>query len=720
MLPYVAAVCLMLGQAKDAGLDVKVTFKSTGATVPRLVEQLSQVAHVPMMAPAAFQSDIVAVRVKDAPLKDLLDRIGDLTAGVWEMKPEGYVLVRSSEKLRAEEAAELAYQVGMFQKQIDKQKKALANMQPWTEQEAKSVAFGLSDAQKVNQNGTFDSKAWQRIQDFDSKAPGGRAIARVVANLQAKDLAALPTDYKIVFSDRPNRLQRPMPDSVMPALKNLVAEQNLWADVAGRIIGDQNGGMYSTAGWMKKAFRGQVGKVLLTVAKSENGGNFNASIELMVADQKGAVIVRGTQNLNTYGFDEEFKMPTPQAGEKEIPPSPFDEAVRSVFLGPGDRKGTLPKALIDQLVNPEKVEPLSIMAGDLLVRMAGVQDTNMVACLPDDAFMTGFMAGQGKTTPSMLLKILGVYLNVHQGDGWVTMVSKMPVLARSERVDRAALGTYVRAVYAKGHASLDDAAAYAVAAPGQMWDSLGFVLSMMIAKNQETNYYDANMLRFYAKLEPFQRQTLEKGGALALSSLQPALMELVNKMVFGENSNIQPTQDQSSPLNEDDWDSFYNGLSREPTELFAQGLPANSELKLADTSSKVVMSPPTAGPNGIMFGSQDMGPEEIAQALYAKERPGIFPWLDQQTPFDERKFTYGTRRSLNFTFQFGKVATLAQALQDMSYDFTEPVTYDKLPSDFRKLVADRLAEIRKEYANVKPGQFGNPVGGQATPPPPER
>lgn len=720
MLLYAAAIYLVLGQAKDSDLETKVTFTCVGAAVPQLVQQLSQTAHVPMMAPRAFQSDIVVVRAKDARLKDLMDRIADLSAGTWEQKPEGYVLVRSGQKLRAEESDEYAHQVEMFQKSIDKQKKALATLEPWSEQTAKTIAFGLMDTQKTGTNGSFDGRAWQRIQGLDEKAPGGRAIGRVLANLEAKDLAALPTDYKIVFSDRPNRLQRQLPASVVPALSDLVAEQNLWSDVANRIIGDQAGGLYSSAAWMKKSFRGEVGKILLTVSKSINNDNINANIELIVADRKGSVIVRSNRNLNTYGSDNEFKMPTPEAGEQEIPPSPMAAAAKGIYMSEsGDRK-PLAKELLNQILNPEKFEPLAIGSGDMLVKMATMKNVNLVAALPDDSFTMGLMGGMQKVTPSMLLKLLTLFMNVKQSDGWVSLSSKLPATARSERVDRVILGNYLRAVYAKGHATLDDAAAYAMAVPGQLWDSLGFQMSMLATKSQQGEYFDANMLRFYAQLTPIQRQTLARGASIPLAGLQPSLMELVNKMVFGENSNLQPIQDQSQPLNAEDWDSFYNGLSREPTELFAQGLPNNSSLKLKDSSSKVLVAQPSPGQGGVIYGNQDMSPDDVAQALYAKERPGIFPWLDQQPAFDERKFLCGSRRTLDFTFEFGKVATLQQALQDVAFDSEEPVPYARVPSEFQKAVDAKLAEMRKQYANIKPGQFGNPTGGQATPPPPRQ
>lgn len=100
-------------------LDAKVTFTCPGLAVPKLVEQLSRESHVSLFAPKAFWNDIIAIRAKDAPLKDLLGKIGELAAGDWVEKDGRLELVRSAARIREQEHKEFRFQVGLFQRALD-------------------------------------------------------------------------------------------------------------------------------------------------------------------------------------------------------------------------------------------------------------------------------------------------------------------------------------------------------------------------------------------------------------------------------------------------------------------------------------------------------------------------------------------------------------------------------------------------------------------------
>src|SRR5579862_5276911 len=144
-------LCAAMLFAVQDPMNVRVTFTSAGEPVPKLIEHLSQAAHVSLLAPKAFQSDILAIRVKDASLQTLLSKISDLTAGDWHRSPDGYTLTRDSAKVHAEEQAEFIDQVAMFQKAIDRDKKKLATLEKWDDGTAKTIAIGLNEAnQAVN------------------------------------------------------------------------------------------------------------------------------------------------------------------------------------------------------------------------------------------------------------------------------------------------------------------------------------------------------------------------------------------------------------------------------------------------------------------------------------------------------------------------------------------------------------------------------------------
>jgi hypothetical protein len=720
MMLSALALSLVVVHSKSP-LDEKVTFTNPGLAVPQLMQELSRAAHVPLFAPKAFQNDILVIHVREAPLADLLAKIGDLTAADWQAKGEGFELVRSRAKQKAEEQAEFDREVAMFQKAIDKQKKNLSTLEPWTEQTATRLANNLNDLQKSQpSNGRFENGVWKRMQELDNKAPGGRAMTRILASLNAKELAALPADYKIVFSDRPTNMQRPLPTGVIPGLQQLVAEQNIWADVAGKVFGEPQGGMYSTASWMKQPFDGQVGKVLLMISKTKQSAYQTTNIEIAACNRKGTILVRGNQYLNTANF-EDYKQPAPQPGEQPLPVSKFAEAVRKSFdrSTPSIAAKNMPKDIVDLLCDPEHHEPLAFATGELLISLAQAKGENLIAQVNDESFMVAAGASLGKMTPSMVLKMLSTAgLNVEEKADWLVISPQAAASSRLDRLDRAAIGRFVRATVREHHAGLEEQAVYAVACRGDIYNTLGYVLALLSGLTPGTDYFETPTLRLYGLMDAAQRQALAKGARINLGALSAAQIEVVNKMVFGMNPNLSPT---AAPNNgagvANAAQEFYNGIGQEPTEMFPNGIPRNSTLDLDIQADLVMISPPYEAAGGGMYGGRSLGADEVAQTLYAKERPGIFPWIDGDAGWDQRKFWSGNRRTLNFRFDFGGLASMIKQLQDVKYQHSDPIPYSQISPEFRELVQKKLEEMRKQYANVKPGQFGGTRGGTQTPPP---
>lgn len=720
MLLHALVLSLVLAPRQEPNLAAKVTCVCYGLDTPKAVEQLSKAAHVTLTAPKAFESDVIAFRLQDATLKEAMDRIATLTAGEWVKEGEGYQLVRNREKLRKDELAEAEAELSLFATAIKEKKAAVEKLQPFTEEGARTLAQQLTDTQKDSGSQQYDGRLWQKLQKLEEGAPGGRAIARVVANLDAKELAGLPYDYKVVYSDKPTKLQRPLPKGIEPAIQQLVKDQNLWAEVAERMTTDQEGGYYTPALWMKSAFNGGVGKVLLMITKQRSMGNVYANVELVTANQKGVIVVRGNQNIsaaNRFNMEQ----PKPLPGEESLKPTALALAMKSRWEsmsgGGASTPPAIPKDVLDKLTNPEKFEPLSLSTGESLIQLAEAKKENLVVSLSDEAFQYGFYVGMQQTTPSMYLTLLGTALmNVEEKDGWLTLGPKNPASARKERLDRSVAGRFIRAVQAKGRATLDELANYAIAVDGELYQTLGYSIVQLMSPYQQDMYFEASILRFYGHLTPAERTTLSRGGSLSMNRLSPALSEALNKMIFGQNTDLQP-KPKNGAWAEGEFEVFYNGIRREPTEMLANGLPSGSVIKMVDTTSKVLAISSYAAGNGVYYGGRSMDADEIAQYMYAKERPGIFPWIDSDPGFLDRKGRCGSRHMLQFNFEFGDLAMMGKSLQDVDYGSGQEVTMDQLPEDFKKEIEAKLVEMRKNYKDVKPGDFGNGPGKSSPPPP---
>ncbi|MFI5385484.1 MAG: hypothetical protein ACHQ50_05110 [Fimbriimonadales bacterium] len=670
------AVIAVLGGSQGSPLDARVTYTNPGMGVPQLVEQLSRTTQVPLFAPKAFQTDVIAVRVKEQPLNTLLDKIGDLTAADWVLRDGRYELVRSTEKLRSEERAEFQAQVEVFQRVIDREKKQVAALEPWTNQAVRKLVQTLVRVREDAATGNDLSEA--AMSEWRTKNPGARARSRIIASLDPKVLAALPLDRRIVFSDRPTRLQRPLPESAAATVKSFGEEQDIWSDVASQIAPEENGETYT---------RG-VGKLVLAVTKMRSGGRILTGFELRAANRTGQIIAHGRGDF--YGNDDyaDLEAPKPQPGEQRLALSAVGKELDAVFSEPPPNR--IPSEIAELLLHPEQHEPLSLVEGETMVRIAEAQGRSMVADLPDEIFLMGLLPEEEKMPQTMALKYLqSVGIKVDESGGWTIVRPRYPTSARAQRVDRSFLGARLRSCVARGYAGLDDWASLALAAPGNTRDSIALNIAGPFLSG---DYGDGTMLRLYGLLDSNQRRSLANGTPLPLSTLTLRQAEAVDALIGGRNSGLEP---QGKP-SDGELKEIYNSIRLDPTEVFANGIPDDSSLAMTSRPEPVLLSPPSDPVQGIYCYCHDLGASDLADALFSKEKPSESQGGVVEVDLHRDIFRLGTRRSLAFTFTFGNLARMRESLTDTDPKMTRAMPYDQLPQDFRKQVQDWLEELRRD------------------------
>src|SRR5687768_2793191 len=116
MVTLTLAIFAFAGQQ---GLDQKVTFTSSAKLVKPMLVELSKKTGVPLLTAQAIENRVLVIRVDDVPLKDLMDRIGDVTFGDWKQEQAGYRLVPSAEKRQKAEDAETERRTALFAKAIE-------------------------------------------------------------------------------------------------------------------------------------------------------------------------------------------------------------------------------------------------------------------------------------------------------------------------------------------------------------------------------------------------------------------------------------------------------------------------------------------------------------------------------------------------------------------------------------------------------------------------
>ncbi len=201
-----------------------------------------------------------------------------------------------------------------------------------------------------------------------------------------------------------------------------------------------------------------------------------------------------------------------------------------------------------------------------LEQVAEIRGVNMVACLPDTAIFGANVApGKDVGVNQYLARLKFFQTSYELKDGWFTAKPTRPDEARKTQVDRKVLAQYLQRLSTKKSLTIDESAFFALALPDPQSNFLPATMANFLVSS-DNGYYEPNMLRLYGLLTPQQKQQMASGG-LPFGSLTDEEMVYVNRMVYGLNANLQYRPRPGQGINSGDWDLFYNGIMREPTEI---------------------------------------------------------------------------------------------------------------------------------------------------------
>jgi len=697
--------------------DVKITYRTTALNAKAVLKDLSKVAGIPLTTTPTTADEVLVIRFKNEPLADAMKRIAWAVEGEWKSQGEGFVLARSSEIVHNEERRELALNIKMMKEGLDERRKSLADAQTFNADEAGKLATQVNALVKrfnpQEQNSTF----WREKDKLQSAGPLGRALSRLAILFDPEELANMPTQSKVVYALDPTNAQRRLSPAAGDIVQAYLDEQSVWAEAAARqqIHNPEfNGTTYSLGdltGGLEPLTRDKFGKMLLSVYRW-NGMLPSCQFELQIADKQGKVVGRASTNIMpTYAKLESFLTAKPPADAKQLDVPAETAAMLKIYRLQRD-ESPIVESLRRKLLQPEALDPLGFATGNLLMICADEKDAQMVVDLPDTMLESYFVDGKKFVPDWFLSRVSYPYLEKSPEATGIGFRPLYPASEREHRVDRSALGTFLRR-YAQGTPpSIDEQASMALSLPRQSENGLPNTLRMGVMRDQLSTP-DENVLRFYGHLDDEAKLAAIKGN-LKLSQLPPGCKEDLGRILSAQYVNlnyVQPTGNQDPEA----WNRFYNGIYREPTEFMPDGLTASSYLHITVTNDTVARVPQRYVGQA-SYGAQTMTPQDMAWQIFASSRTDLFPWMatqGQSVPMN--KLQYGSRAQLQFTFQFTPQIMMSQALESLDMGDGRYYTLDELPEAFRKQLNEQIELTKKSYANVQPGQFSPNI--HASPPP---
>ncbi len=378
----------------------------------------------------------------------------------------------------------------------------------------------------------------------------------------------------------------------------------------------------------------------------------------------------------------------------------------------GDGKTpTLSDELRNQILNPERVDPLSIAVGEGFTLASEANGKDLVAYLSDSSINAlSQMVGSAPTATAFwnAARDQGEY-NLKNDLGWIIASPKSPSSSRSQSVNRFALGNALRQLNAKGFLSLDEWADFAskqAKAPGfsQIDDTYLRLINSPVADAGLGQFSNGGWqtLQFYASLSTVQRQALAQSGRVPMNTLSTYQIGLVFEQVFNsyDGPSVQPRQNQGRPGPR----AFTFGGSSVETErtiLMPTGVPRVGFLNMTSRVNEIVQAQ-SQGAGGAKF----MNADSLAFERVRAERPDLMSF-GPVTPLDQ--FRMASQRSITFQFQFSPEVSLSRQLEDNTPGNREFASFDRLPNAFRKTVEDKTEQLKKAW-----GQGG---GNRQQPPP---
>jgi len=686
-----SAAFLLIGNVTHQGaMDRPFSLVLPAAPVPRIVEALSKATGVPMAATGVLAKDVVVLDIHDKPLSEVMKRLAEVTDGTWKNDKGTYRLNRTAAAERAQEARERKLRADEVASEIARSKEIRdASL---TADEAKTLAASFKKLKEKNPNYSFDS--FGALDGPLNKAPARRALLRIIASLDMSEISMLFPGDRIVYSNKPTPVQRHFPAAVDGVLSRYMQEQNFWADAV-LPQGDSAPGRFAGDPLEAREVVSQSPDRFILIA---NRSNSSAPVQfrlLLVSDSKTigeASAWIGSDAIRQFSRD---MMNGAVPSGTKIVLRPESKTMLDATKGfQRQEQGPLPgpsAEAVALLTNPEKLDPLSFVATDGFVSVADARNDSLIASLPDELVALNFMpTPNGQTIDGFMRLATGIGdLQVTDKDGWLTVSPFRPYSARVMRVDRNALGKYLRGIASDGRASLDSQAEFALNAQPTDYDTYGMPMGMLIDMNSTQNVdRDWVTLKLWATLTSEQRGTLMRGQKLPFKNLSPLQLGFVEREAY--NRSFKGFHSARGGAGVTDIH-----LMMEPTECLPNGLPSNGYLSLSVQNSTAILASSSTKNVRLsyarIFDEHQLG---STLAYYENNQNEKSPMFDH--------FQLIQRANYTLTYQYNEAISDAANFHDILVPANSlPMTFSELPKEMQAKV---LAAKEQAKSNGNPGQ----------------
>jgi len=710
---FYASLGLALAYLPTLGQDSQpqtVTLKCPAGPLSKVIPALAKATGLRMSVDGPIARSIVQISVKEADPQVVMAKIAAVSSGRWEKSDDGYRLVLDSDQARDDLRNEQKLRAEAIKASIDRLQKQVSGS---------SIGAITNTVHEM----TMDSRGGSAPITVSMGNPNSsttKAIAQILQMIGPSTLSQIMPDSRVVFAMPATRAQRALPNAVTQIVNTLIAEL------------PQREGPAPVAA-----------KVQLVVSRQLMGDML--MVELRIGDPGGRTLIRDMTSIHS-GLPEPVSDIKLKNGTNKVAISDTAKDLAKVFaiasaVRTGGGMTTIVSAVVvsgspagggpvvappvaenetpqpsengkEVLLNPDKYEPLSFLPGEALQAVADADDINMIACIPDSALIPAATAlNNGSMTAQKVVAVLGDWhMAAEIKDGYLTVHPSKPATARASRLDRAAIANALRLVVSQGYLTLDQKANYVNAQPFASTED-NFEIRMLSSVNpglggtmqSELFSGERKMLKFYAQLNPGQRQALFSGRGVLVGSLMPVPKNLVYDMAYNSmfGLNVERPGDNGPRR------SMSGDMGSDPTEILSNGVPDQATITVQSKMIDLVYGVTKSG------GRVGVSPGAFSMVFSGDPSTGLTPTATNAAN-QYSKYQLGKQTQLTFRFQLTPVVNFTRTLADDKFDLrSKLLSYSELPDWFRKQADDTQQRIDQMKDRIVIGG----QGGQKPPSP---
>ncbi len=693
---------LLLFAAWQASLEQPVQFTSSGASVAAIIEDLSAQTGVALSSTDDAEKTIMILHTADRPLKEVMDRIAQASYSRWQADGDAQKLVPDEPLRRRQEAALIAKKVRQRDLIVSDIKETIELLKESEDEESKASIAGL--------------EAWVSIyQAVDTHM-----------------LASMKANERIVFSSRPTRRQKPLPN-IQSAISFFSKEVNTdYGDYPGYTYeenGEDLNRMREIAAKYMFDFeyrKGEVAKTLLIAQAAEYSPTSFPIMEVQLYDRQGLLLGSFSQGdfAGDYIVDMEPDPKAAAATEKitkqleqmiaaNNPPQMPDwwtevamEASRHYRELENDTdipQTQFSPETLDRIAHPTQYDPIGLLFGEALVEFGRHTGQPIAAVLPESQVLFTTKPDPWTTVYDWFSYAEGYYPG-YSGD-WLIVQPFEPSVYRDSMVDRQALEKLIESRDEFGNLTYDAIAKFSLTTSADALSGLAMSLAQMAFFHRQHLDYtwaqDAdmgwNVLRFYGSLSAGQQNSLKLGQSVPIQALGAEARAILETMIYGSDASISRV---SAPDKQEfiraygDFafhymigDMIQHGDYRdEPTEAAPNGIEQNGSISAQLVKIPVVVPGELIGTEFEWDEMQTLEEYE-AESVEQYARPSLFMRL-------------GEREELRLTINVSRAASPTYTLRSERITDTKVYHLTQLPESYQKARERAIADVERVFRAI--------------------